>query len=521
MAGTPGATASSLLQPGVLPNNPELMTLRSRLTLGLLTIAVILVVPLLLATRSLNRLHSDTRALRDGEFAASLILSRTQDALNGVRNNELAVLFVREHQSLTRMMTSVRDVEQLADSLERLGLAHAAGELRTSMVQVSRGVQAEFEAASGNRPREAERISEGQVIPAIARAEGAIAQAERSLRARTHERVAAASAAARSGSQAALIGLVLGLVAAALIALRLMQSIHRPVSELDRGMRQVADGDFTAKLSIPPDRKDEFGGLAASFQDMTSQLAELDKLKAEFVSVASHELKTPINVIIGYTQLLREELYGPLTDKQLKVADVLEKQSRTLARLVNQLLDVTRFEAGAGRLDVRPIELQGLLQQLEQAFQVLADQRGVRFNVVVHDGLPETVHWDADRINEVLGNLLSNAFKFTERGGEVQLRVQAMEHSVHMEVRDTGAGIPPEQLPRIFEKFFQADNQAAAAHGGTGLGLAIARTIVEAHAGTISCDSTPGVGTTFSIVLPERAVGRRHSVPTRAPAEVA
>ena len=496
------------------------MTLRTRLTLGLLTIAVILVVPLLLATRSLNRLHSDMRALRDGEFVASLLLSRTREALNAVRANELAVLFVPKDESLTKMLGSIREVEQLADSLDVHGLGPAAQALRTSMIQASQGAQAEFEAIRNGQPREGERVSEEQVVPALTHAEGSVNTAERALRERTQSRVAAAATAARGGSQAALIGLLLGVAVAAVIALRLMQSIHRPISELERGMRQVADGDFKTTLGIPANRSDEFGALAASFGDMTRQLAELDKLKAEFISVASHELKTPINVIIGYTQLLREELYGPLTDKQRKVADVLETQSKTLARLVSQLLDVTRFEAGAGKLEVRAIDLGAMLHQLEQAFQVLADQRGIRFNVVAHDGLPATVHWDADRVHEVLGNLLSNAFKFTERGGEVQLTVRPLDHSVQMEVRDTGAGIPPAQLHRIFEKFFQADNQGAAAHAGSGLGLAIARTIVEAHAGQISCDSTPGVGTTFTIVLPDHVTtGRRPSLQARAIAE--
>ncbi|HYC51393.1 MAG TPA: HAMP domain-containing sensor histidine kinase, partial [Gemmatimonadaceae bacterium] len=254
----------------------------------------------------------------------------------------------------------------------------------------------------------------------------------------------------------------------------------------------------------------------ASFQDMTRQLAELDKLKAEFVSVASHELKTPINVILGYTQLLQEELYGPLTDKQKNVATVLEKQTQTLARLVRQLLDVSRFEAGSGKLEIRPTELRGFLHNLEESFQVLADQRNIRFTVTTDGNLPATVHWDADRMNEVLGNLLSNAFKFTDRGGEVELSVMQVDNGVHMDVRDTGAGVPPEQVHRIFDKFYQADNQDAASHAGTGLGLAIARQIVDAHGGTINCDSTPGVGTTFSIVLPERAAWRRSSAPQPA-----
>ncbi|MEX2153482.1 MAG: HAMP domain-containing sensor histidine kinase [Gemmatimonadaceae bacterium] len=496
------------------------MTLRTRLTLGLLTIAVILTVPLLVATRSLNRLHDEAKKLRDGDFAASLLLGRLRDALNDLRTAEMAVLFVREEQSRSAMIARARAVETLADSLETYELDRAARDVRAAMSAVVAKATAEYQAAVADRVKEAERISTEEVVPAIARAEAAIASAERALRERTRERVVHAAAHAKQGSNAAIIGLALALIVAAVIAIKLTQSVSKPVQELEQGMRQVADGDFGAKLAISPSRTDEFGRLAASFDAMSRQLAELDKLKAEFVSVASHELKTPINVILGYTQLLQEELFGPLTDKQRNVANVLEKQTQTLSRLVKQLLDVTRFEAGGGKLDVRPVELSGFLHNLEEAFQVLADQRGIRFQVSAHDGLPQTVHWDADRINEVLGNLVSNAFKFTDQGGEVELTVLPMDHGVQMEVRDTGAGIPADQLPRIFDKFFQADNQGAGAQGGSGLGLAIARHIVEAHNGTISCESTPGVGTTFMILLPERAVGRRSSVKHPVMAEV-
>jgi signal transduction histidine kinase len=115
-------------------------------------------------------------------------------------------------------------------------------------------------------------------------------------------------------------------------------------------------------------------------------------------------------------------------------------------------------------------------------------------------------------MNEVLGNLLSNAFKFTERGGEVDLLALPVDQGLQVEVKDTGAGIAADQLPRIFEKFYQADNQRAASHAGSGLGLAIVRQIVEAHHGSVACDSTPGVGTTFTIVLPEHVNSRRNSV---------
>jgi signal transduction histidine kinase len=505
------------------------MTLRSRLTFGLLTIAVILIVPLLVATRSLDKLHGQAKQLRNEDFAASLVLGRMRDALNDLRQSEIALLFVRDTKSRDAMTNRLQVVQNLADSLDAYGLGQAARDVRGSMNAVAGYMRTEYASAVAGRAHEAERISTNSVVPAITTADAAVSAAERALRDRTRERVASAATSAKQGGQIAIIGLALALIVAAVIAVRLTHSVSHPVHEIERGMRRVADGDFDTKLDISPDRQDEFGRLAASFEEMSRQLAELDKLKAEFVSIASHELKTPINVIIGYTQLLQEELYGPLTAKQRNVADVLDKQAKSLARLVKQLLDVTRFEAGAGKLDVRPVELRTLLHNLEQGFQVLADQRGVRFKVsTLEDSLPTTVYWDHDRINEVLGNLISNALKFTDRGGEVEVTTMALDHSIQINVRDTGAGIPPEQLPRIFEKFFQADNQDAArpgtqTGGGSGLGLAISREIVEAHHGTLTCDSTPGVGTTFSVVLPERATStRRSSAPhPAAVAEVA
>jgi signal transduction histidine kinase len=279
-------------------------------------------------------------------------------------------------------------------------------------------------------------------------------------------------------------------------------------------MRAVADGDLTYRLGTVRDKSDEFGQLASSFTEMARQLQELDKLKAEFVSIASHELKTPINVMIGYLQLLEEGVYGPVDQRHAEVHHTLVTQANTLARLVKQLLDISRFEAGGGRLELRTVRLEDMLAELERSFHVLAVQREIEFTVDRQEGLPREVYWDGDRIDEVVGNLLSNAFKFTPHGGSVSLALEPDDGSVIMRVRDTGAGIAPDQLPRIFEKFYQADNQRAARAGGTGLGLAIAKEIVEAHGGWISCESTVGVGTTFTIRLPVRAV--RRSVAQRA-----
>ncbi|MGH7713500.1 MAG: HAMP domain-containing sensor histidine kinase, partial [Gemmatimonadaceae bacterium] len=286
----------------------------------------------------------------------------------------------------------------------------------------------------------------------------------------------------------------------------------------DLGMRAVAEGQFDYPLKLGKNGRDEFGRLARSFRSMATQLTELDRLRAEFLSVASHELRTPINVIQGYVQLLEEGTYGPLSPAQRDVLRTLESQTDSLNRLVGQLLDVGRFDAGGGKLEIKAVDLGHFIQRLDDTFHVLALQKGIDFVIERSVRLPTRVLWDEDRMNEVLGNLLSNAFKFTDRGGCVTLAIRSEGDRVFVQVRDTGAGIPAPQLQFIFDKFYQADNQHQTALKGVGLGLAIAKGIVTAHGGTISVESKVGKGTSFSINLPVRARARRTPVSSAQPA---
>ncbi|MEP6493071.1 MAG: HAMP domain-containing sensor histidine kinase [bacterium] len=480
------------------------MTLRSRLAAGLVTIAIILVGPLVYAIQSLRGLHDDAQALRDREMAASLVLGHLREGLSDLRRQELSLLFSKDSAARDAMDKEIRRIGSLADSLGRFQLPSFGRDIRASIQKIADVAPAEYQAALAGNGKLADSLSDSVVVPAMSSADTTIRTAEQELRTRTAEHVEEQAVSIDQAASVSISALALALVIAASVAFFLTRSISHPIDNLKAGMSAVADGDLDYTLTIPRTRSDEFGQLAKSFGAMTMQLGELDKLKAEFVSVASHELKTPINVIIGYLQLLEEGLYGPLTARQEETIKTVVSQANTLSRLVKQLLDVSRFEAGGGRLEPRPIKLEQLLTELESAFHVLAAQRDVKFIVRGHDGLPDEVVWDLDRVNEVLGNLLSNAFKFTPHGGTVELTVEPVDGSICMTVCDTGAGIPPDQLPRIFEKFYQADNQASARADGTGLGLAIAKGIVEAHGGSIICESTPGVGTTFSMTLPTR-----------------
>lgn len=488
------------------------MTLRSRLALGLVIIAAVLVVPLVVARTSMQRLHGQVRSLREGEFQASLVLGRLRDALGDVRAREVALGIVKSDTVYRQLQTALARAQSLADSLDRYALDGAARRIRVDLARLGPSADSEYQAMRDGRDLLADSISQRLIQPALHDADVALGPAELVLRSRTQDRVLEAEAALEEAERISLAALVIALLLATMISLWLTRSISQPVRALEEGMRAVADGELDHKLALRRDRHDEFGRLAISFRDMTRQLAELDKLKAEYASIASHELKTPINVILGYVQLMEQGIYGQLTDKQLEVTQTLEAQGRTLARLATQLLDANRFEAGGGRIDPRSVKLRTMLDELERTFHVLAVQREIRFNITRLPGLPEEVMWDPERINEVTGNLLSNAFKFTQAGGTVQLTAAPVDGSVRIIVRDSGAGIPPDQLPHVFQKFYQADNQDAASATGTGLGLAIAKGIVEAHQGEISCESRVGRGTTFTLLLPVTARNRRRGL---------
>jgi signal transduction histidine kinase len=485
------------------------MTLRARLGWGLAAIAAVLIIPLLLSLNSLEHLYETSRLLRDREFAASLLLGSFRERTDDARRAEDALLFIHDQKSARRMQSEIDSLVSLTDSLDRYRLDLSANAIRTSLDALRSASRDEYEQASAGRASVAEMISQQRTRPAIASVDSTLGVSALMLRNRTRQRVADATSETLTAERLAAGALAVALIVAFLLGLWLLRSVSRPIYELEKGMRAIAEGDLSYRLGIPPNENEEFGRLAASYQTMARQLAELERLRAEFVSVASHELKTPINVIIGYLDLLEEGIYGEVPPKQKEILQTITKQANSLTRLVKRLLDISRFEASGGKLDVREMNLQRFLTTLESSFSVLANQRDIAFSVNHGQDLPQKVYWDEDRINEVLGNLLSNAFKFTPRGGKVTLAVSSQENKVRITIADTGVGISPEQLPHIFDKFYQADNQAQAATKGTGLGLAIAKEIVEGHGGQIAVESTVGRGTTFTVTLPAEPTGAR------------
>jgi signal transduction histidine kinase len=247
--------------------------------------------------------------------------------------------------------------------------------------------------------------------------------------------------------------------------------------------------------------RDPYGhtlGAAVLLADVT-RFRLLDEVKSNLVATASHELKTPLTSIRLAIHLLLEETIGSLSPKQLElVLDARDNSERLLA-MIDNLLDLARLEEGGRRLDLSPESPGVLLKTVAEALRPRAEDSGVELVVEAADDLPQ-VAVDFPQMRHALDNLLGNALRYTRRGGRVTLKAEAETDAVAILVSDTGAGIPPEYLPHVFEKFFQIPGRTQP--GSTGLGLALVREIVTAHGGTVTCRSRPGEGTEFTILLP-------------------
>jgi signal transduction histidine kinase len=247
--------------------------------------------------------------------------------------------------------------------------------------------------------------------------------------------------------------------------------------------------------------RDPFGltlGAAVLLEDVT-RFRLLDQVKGDLVATASHELKTPLTSVRLALHLLLEETVGPLTPKQTELLlDARDNAERLLA-VVNNLLDLARLEQQDGGLNLQPQAPEELLRAAADAVAARAEDRGVALHVDAAPDLPP-VGVDAQRLGHALGNLLDNSLTHTERGGRITLSAVADGDHVTLTVTDTGEGIPPEHLPRVFERFFRVPGRTRGT--GTGLGLAIVREIVTAHGGTAACESRPGEGTVFRLMLP-------------------
>jgi len=239
------------------------------------------------------------------------------------------------------------------------------------------------------------------------------------------------------------------------------------------------------------------------------QAEQANRLKDEFLTTVSHELRTPLNAILGWSQILQtHNLDASETNKAL---DTITRSARAQNRLIDDLLDVSRIITGKLRLDIRAVDLPGVISAAVDAARPAAEAKNLRLQTLI-DPQAELILGDPDRLQQVVWNLLSNAVKFTPKEGRVQIRLEQINSHVEIVISDTGKGIEPEFLPNVFDRFRQSDGSMTRRHGGLGLGLAIVRQLVELHGGTVSVSSAgEGQGATFTVTLPLLPVSRERA----------
>ncbi|MBB1073404.1 response regulator [Rhodoferax sp. 4810] len=314
-----------------------------------------------------------------------------------------------------------------------------------------------------------------------------------------------------------IVGTVLVLI---LIALLFARTISRPIQLLAEGSRRVGAGELDHRIQLRSG--DEIEALAVTFNQMAidlkakideietanQELLQLDQLKSKFISMASHELRTPLIAIQGYVDLIREGKGGAISPEQHKMLDTVSRNATRLARIVTELLDVSRIEENKLVLEFAPVSLQTAIQDIAEEQQPYFASRGHRLTLELENDLPP-VNGDTDRISQVIINLLGNAIKYTPDNGQIMIRAYAEKEQVHIEVHDTGIGIKPEDIGKLFKRFSTlgditkhrtGKNEFMA--GGTGLGLSIVQGIVQAHGGNIWVESEYGKGSIFHVTLP-------------------
>ncbi|MDW8269146.1 MAG: HAMP domain-containing sensor histidine kinase [Anaerolineae bacterium] len=295
--------------------------------------------------------------------------------------------------------------------------------------------------------------------------------------------------------QAIVLGAAGAILAALVLGAVLARGIVRPIRQLTAATAAVAQGQLGHQVDVQAD--DEIGELAAAFNRMSADLARASHLRRQMTADIAHDLRTPLTVLLGYTEALAE---GKLKGNP-QIFAVMHSEAQHLQRLVEDLRILSLADAGELRIERQPVSPRDLLERALAVHQAAATEAGLTMHLEADAALP-TIHVDPERMMQVLNNLVTNAIRFTPAGGRITLAAAADTDRVYLRVSDTGVGIPAADLPYVFERFYRGDKARHTATGESGLGLAIARSLVEAHGGTIAVASEEGKGTTFTITLP-------------------
>ena len=292
---------------------------------------------------------------------------------------------------------------------------------------------------------------------------------------------------------------VISLGISMLLAFYLSGAISRPVRAVTQAARNMAAGDY--EQEVPVTGSDETGELARDFNMMAERVRTAYEIQQNFVGNVSHELRTPLTSIEGFSQALLDGV-SKGEDERRRSLEIINQESKRLVRVLNDLLLLSQMDAGELHPEKKPVDVVDLMRNMDILYRARADKGRVNLRLDT-PASAVTLNTDPDRLELVLTNLLDNAMEYTAPGGTVTLSCSVGEGAVDISVADTGQGIEPELLPRIFERFFRVEKSRSTKHGGAGLGLSICKELVETLGGRIRVESQTGEGTTFTVTLPQ------------------
>ena len=461
----------------------------------------------------LHQAHERVDSSRQIEHALAMQMNFIAMALL-LKNEDTIANFLRENNRFNNMLARLEDAAPPEEEQMIQRIRTAQDEILTTVADIANLIR-------DGRVDEAMTLQLTNGFPQYQQIEGLVNQVVKT----EEDKMDSLTRTVTAAHWRALI-LVAGFVVASiplalLLGFVISWSFILPVQKAQGFLSQVARGDFSTIIDVP--NRDELGALATrmnqmsqelyrlytdqrqaaqQFQTLNEELERASQAKSNFLASMSHELRTPLNAILGYTELILDEIYGEVPAKIRDVLQRVEQSGRHLLGLINDVLDLSKIEAGSMELSPTEYSVRDIVETVSSALRSLAAEKGLEFVAGAQADIP-VAFGDGRRIAQCLMNLAGNALKFTKQG-RVEIWVERQGETLVYRVSDTGIGIPQHQLESIFAEFQQADSTITNEYGGTGLGLSITKKFVEMHGGRIWVESELGKGSTFFFAIPVR-----------------
>jgi signal transduction histidine kinase/cell division protein FtsB len=481
---------------------------QTKLLVAFLTIVGLLIVLGAVGLQVLNGVNQQTDELIKLQRKIAAYRQVQHDTTKQLYNISTALVLTDD-----RMLdAALRQLSQFGYDLDRLEFvakdeAALLGQVRQEYDRFVNVVTRVVELVRSGRVGEAREVQLAQSVPLADRLERLTNQLVNIAEADMVTAIEATEQAYRT-SRSVVVTFALGSILLALgLGYVISWSLIKPVKEIEARLAHIAAGEFKQRINVS--NRDELGTLAADVNrtseelgNLYQQLATASRHKSEFLANTSHELRTPLNAILGYTELIQDNIYGAVPDKIRDILDRVQSNGRHLLGLINDVLDLSKIEAGQLNLSISDYSIKEIVHTVVTATESLASEKKLMLKTRIAEDLP-TGRGDERRITQALLNLVGNAIKFTEKG-EVTIQAAATNGAFHVSVADTGPGIQLEDQQRIFQEFQQVDSSSTRKKGGTGLGLSISKKIIELHGGRLWVESELGKGSIFKFTLPVR-----------------